>query len=79
MLGTADTLNGMTMSRTLDASFGGSAAADSGLMGRLDRILAAIEAGRVIALDGKTLVGATVGRMDDALGQTRLLAERGAL
>ena len=49
-----------------------------GLTYRLDKILTAIEAGKVIALDGDTLVGATVDRFDNALGQRRALAARGA-
>ena len=49
-----------------------------GLTDRLDKILTAIEAGKVIALDGDTLVGATVDRFDNALGQRRALAARGA-
>ena len=45
----------------------------------LDRILAAIEKGQVLLLDGDALVGATANRMDSALGQRRALASRGAI
>lgn len=45
----------------------------------LGKILAAIEAGHIIALDGEALVGATYDRFDIKLGQQRQLAERGAL
>lgn len=45
----------------------------------LEKILAAIQEGQVLALDGDTLVGATANRMDTALGQRRTLASRGAL
>lgn len=52
------------------------AAADLG--GKLDRILAAIEAGKIIAIDGDKWVGATVDRYDAALGRNAVLAGRGA-
>lgn len=44
----------------------------------LEKILAAIEAGQVIALDGDLLVGGTADRMDRKLGQLRVLTARGA-
>lgn len=46
---------------------------------RLDRILEAIERGQVIMLDGDSLVGATVDRIDSRLGQRRELVARGAI
>ena len=46
---------------------------------KLDKILAAIEKGQVLTIDGDTLVGATAKRMDNALGRRRALAARGAL
>lgn len=55
------------------------ATTDAGLMAKLDRILGAIEAGQVLAIDGKLLVGGTANQYDNALGQRRLLAARGAL
>lgn len=45
----------------------------------LEKILAAIEKGQVIALDGDAIVGATADRMDSALGRRRTLASRGAI
>ena len=45
----------------------------------LEKILEAIRDGKVITIDGDTLVGATASRMDTALGQRRTLASRGAL
>ncbi len=45
----------------------------------LEKILAAIEKGQVIALDGDALVGATANKMDNALGRRRALASRGAI
>lgn len=45
----------------------------------LGKILEAIKAGQVLLLDGDTLVGATEGRMDSALGRRRVLVERRAI
>ena len=53
------------------------AAADNSTM--LGKILEAIEAGQVIALDGDLVVGGTAGRMNKKLGQIQLLTDRGAL
>lgn len=47
--------------------------------GVLNKILAAIEKGQVITINGDLLVGATEGTMDSALGVRQILAERGAL
>ena len=47
--------------------------------GRLDQILSAIERGQILLLDGDTLVGGTVDRMDAALGQRRAFVVRGAV
>ena len=49
------------------------------MLGKLDLILTAIKKGQVIMLDGKRLVGGTVGAYDNALGKRQLLAERGAI
>lgn len=46
---------------------------------KLDKILAAIERGQVLTIDGDQLVGATADRLDTKLGQRRQLAARGAL
>lgn len=53
------------------------AASSNGPM--LEKILAAIEKGQVLALDGDVLVGATANKMDNALGRRRALASRGAI
>ena len=45
----------------------------------LGKIYKAIKEGQVIALDGDKLVGGTVTRMDNKMGQQRVLAERGAV
>lgn len=50
-----------------------------GVAEKLDRILAAIQEGKILTIDGNALVGATAGRFDSTLGQRRALAARGAL
>ena len=45
----------------------------------LGKIYQAIKDGKVLALDGDKLVGGTAARMDNKMGQTRVLVERGAL
>lgn len=50
-----------------------------GYGGVLDKILAAIQAGQVLTIDGSALVGATADKLDSKLGQRRLLAARGAV
>ena len=74
-------LNGLTLDRKLHATFGGEPAnaAGSGLLSKLDSILAAIERGQVLMIDKDTLVGATLTSYDNKLGQRRALAVRGAL
>lgn len=51
----------------------------TGMVEKLDKILAAIERGQVLTIDGDALVGATADRYDSTLGQRRALAARGAL
>lgn len=46
---------------------------------KLDKILAAIERGQVLMLDGDKMVGGTADRMDNTLGQRRALVVRGAV
>jgi phage-related protein len=82
LLGEADTLNGLTLERQLQHTFAapeGFSQAESGMMTRLDRILAAIERGQILTIDGDKLVGATASQMDAALGRRRVLAARGAI
>lgn len=45
----------------------------------LEKILAAIERGQVLVLDGDAIVGGTLNRTDQLLGQRRELVEMGAL
>lgn len=78
----ADAMDGLTLERNLRASVQDSPAVptlDGGLLGKLDAILDAIRAGQILTIDGKRLVGGTYTQMDGALGQRRILAERGAL
>ena len=51
----------------------------SGNADKLDKILAAIERGQVLTIDGKTFVGGTAAMYDNELGRRRALAARGAL
>lgn len=82
ILDSAGNLNGLTLQRQLAHTYAldtAAAQAESGLLGKLDSILSAIERGQVLLLDGDALVGATVGRFDNQLGQRRALVARGAL
>lgn len=81
LLDEADGLNGLTLERKLNTTFANSTAnnATSGLLAKMDSILAAIERGQVITIDGKTWVGATADGYDSTLGQRRALVARGAL
>ena len=54
-----------------------SSAGNKAILDRMNAILSAIEAGHVILLDGKTLVGKTAAEMDAALGKRRVMTERG--
>ena len=79
VLDAADNVNGLTIGQQLQTTFPDAGAGSEGLGAKLDRILAAIERGQIIALDGDKLVGGTAERMDKRLGQLRVLAARGAL
>ena len=82
MLDEAESMNGLTLERRLQHTFGvpdSVSAAESGMLNKLDKILSAIERGQVLTIDGSALVGATAGHMDSALGQRRALAARGAV
>lgn len=82
LLDEAGELNGLTLERQIKSTFTRpSAAAQQSLsLGeKLDKILAAIENGQILTIDGDALVGATADRLDNRLGQRRALAARGAL
>ena len=75
-------VDGLSLTRTLSRPAAAPAApvgTESGLGAKLDRILEAIERGQVLMIDGDALVGATANRMDNKLGQRRVLAARGAV
>lgn len=78
----AGDLDGLQLSRSVSRSTSPAVtygAADGGLGAKLDKILAAIERGQVLTIDGDQLVGATAARYDTTLGQRRALAARGAV
>lgn len=83
MLDEVEGMNGLTLQRRLEHTFSGAdasaGAAPSGLLAKLDSILAAIERGQILTIDGTTLVGSTISTYDNKLGQRRALAARGAL
>jgi len=63
---------------TFDGSSSAAAGHAQGILGKLDALLAAIERGQVLLLDGDALVGGTADRMNEKLGQLSVLAARGA-
>jgi hypothetical protein len=79
----APAINGLTLERNLQtratAAQTAAAYAGAGMMDKLDAILAAIEKGQVLTIDGRKLVGSTAAMYDTTLGQRRTLAARGAL
>lgn len=83
MLNEVEGMNGLTLQRRLEHTFDGAdtgaAAAQGGLLAKLDSILAAIERGQILTIDGDALVGSTINAYDNKLGQRRALAARGAL
>lgn len=75
-------IDGMAVERSLqrgNAATQIAAGAPIGVMDKLDLILQAIERGQVLTIDSKQLVGGTASMYDNALGQRRALAARGAL
>lgn len=75
-------VGGIQLERRLTQTAAASAPASilgGGVADKLDRILAAIEKGQILTIDGNALVGATAGRYDVALGKRRGLTARGAL
>lgn len=58
---------------------GGAAVMDSRIYGLLQQLLTAVQAGKVIYLDKRTMIGSTVADYDRALGQQQILTERGAV
>lgn len=79
VLDAAGNVNGLTLGQNLQSNFAGGSSGAEWLGAKLDKILAAIERGQIIAIDGDKLVGATADKMDKRLGKRRILAARGAL
>lgn len=83
MLDEAEGVDGLAIERKIQHSYSADAntatAHTSSMIGKLDQILQAIERGQIITINGDTLVGATANAMNSALGQRRILAERGAV
>lgn len=83
MLDAAGGVDGLTIERRITHSYrmdaATTAAQTSSLAGKLDQILEAIKRGQILTIDSNALVGATVNTMNNALGQRRVLAERGAI
>jgi hypothetical protein len=75
----ADSQRGQQVERGLQEIERMVAPAVENLSAKLDAILAAIERGQVITIDGKHLIGATAAGYDSTLGQRRALVARGAL
>ena len=61
------------------APSGGAAVMDSRIYGLLQQLLTAVQAGKVLYLDKRTMIGSTVADYDRALGQQQILTERGAV
>lgn len=75
-------INGLGVERSLQAHTAATQAAaayPAGIGEKLDKILAAIEKGKILTIDKKQLVGGTVNEYNSALGHLRALAARGAL
>lgn len=79
----APAVNGLAIERGLQtrtaAAQAAAASSGAGMLDKLDRILAAIERGQILTIDGRALVGATAAGYDTTLGQRRALVARGAL
>ena len=77
-----DDMSGIQLERSLMSGATSTAPAVAlveGLTAKMDNIIAAIEKGHILALDGDAIVGATAAKMDNALGRRRTLASRGAI
>ena len=83
VLDAAQDINGVSLNRQLQRTPSPStiaaAAANGGMLEKLDKILAAIERGQILTIDSKTFVGGTADLYDSTLGQRRALVARGAL
>lgn len=76
-------VDGLAIERQINHSYRADAAAaamqSTDMLSKLDQILEAIKRGQILTINGEALVGATANAMNSALGQRRVLAERGAV
>lgn len=76
-------INGLAIERGIQTRTAATQAAavssGAGMLAKLDAILAAIERGQILTIDGRAFVGATAAGYDTTLGQRRALVARGAL
>lgn len=81
VLAEAEAPDGLTLERKISATFSRSepVAIFSGLGEKLDKILAAIERGHILAIDGDRFIGETAAGYDATLGKRAALVARGAL
>jgi phage-related minor tail protein len=82
LLDEAEGLDGLTLERKLNNTFtapAAAAASSAGMLDKLDRILAALERGQVLTIDGKALIGATADGYDAEMGRRRALVARGVM
>jgi phage-related minor tail protein len=83
MIDEAGSVDGLAIERQINHSYHADALAanaqNASMIGKLDQILKAIERGQILTINGDTLVGATANAMNNALGQRRMLVERGAV
>lgn len=83
MLDEVGGVDGLAIERNINHSYSAGAyevaTQNASMLGKLDQILEAIKRGQILTIDGNALVGATANSMNTALGQRRVLAERGAV
>lgn len=83
LLDEAANVDGLAIERQINHSYSADAAAataqSASMIDKLNQILKAIERGQILTINGDALVGATANAMNNALGQRRVLTERGAI
>lgn len=81
VLDNANIISGTNFDRQIKRTFSQSTgvSATNSIEAKLSKILVAIEKGHILTIDSRAFVGGTADKYDRALGNTRLLVERGAL
>lgn len=81
VLDNANIISGTNFDRQIKHTFSQSTgvSATNSIEAKLNKILVAIEKGHILTIDSRAWVGGTADKYDRALGNTRLLVERGAL